>query len=175
MSANSFHQQVIVQFTKMLRNLEACLTKAAAFAEAKGSSPDDFVGARLSFDMRPLGFQIQSACDSAKFAAARLTGTEAPSFPDTEATLPELRERIAKTAAFLEGIEAKAFEGAESREVRLGFLPGKWIRGDDYLREFVTPNFYFHVTTAYALLRSAGVNIGKRDFISSMTLHDDPQ
>ncbi|NVB40220.1 DUF1993 domain-containing protein [Pseudenhygromyxa sp. WMMC2535] len=168
------HEQVVVQMSKMLRNLEGMLAKAAAFAEAKGCAPDSFVGFSLAPDMRPLSFQIQAASDTAKFAVARLTDVEAPSFPDDETTLDQLRERLAKTAAFLEGVEAKAFEGAEAREVRLHFLPGKWVRGDDYLREFALPNLYFHVSIAYALLRMAGVSVGKLDYVGSMKLHDDP-
>jgi hypothetical protein len=155
----------------MLRNLDAWLGKAAAFAEAKGSAPDDFVNFRLTFDMRPLAFQVQSACDTAKFAAARLAGIDAPSHPDDETTLAQLKARIAVTLEFLDGLEERQFAGAAEREVRLSFLPGQAAFGPDYLREMALPNFYFHVTTAFALLRMAGVGIGKREYIGNLTLH----
>jgi uncharacterized protein len=168
----SLHQDSVVQMSQMLRNLSAWLGKASEFAKTKDSSPDEFVGARLTFDMRPLAFQVQSACDSAKFAAAKLTGVTPPVHPDTEATMAELEQRIAKVLEFLDGINAEQFEGAETREVTLPFLPGKAMVGADYLREMALPNFYFHVTTAYALLRMAGVKIGKIDYIGNLTLHD---
>lgn len=168
----SLHQSV-VQMSHMLRNLDGLLAKAAAFAEAKGCSADDFVGFRLAPDMRPLSFQIQSACDTAKFTGARLAAVEPPKHPDEEATMAELRQRIASTLEFLDGLDAGQFGGAAEREVRLSFLPGKAIRGADYLREFALPNFYFHVTTAYALLRMSGVAVGKRDFIGDkLSLYD---
>lgn len=167
----SLYQDSVVQLSQMLRNLDGWLAKAVAFAEARKFSPDDFVGFRLCPDMRPLSFQVQSCCDSAKFAAARLAGVEAPSHPDTETTMAELSARIASTRAFLETLKPEQFEGGAEREVRLSFLPGQAIKGGDYLREMALPNFYFHVTTAYALLRQAGVEIGKRDFIGNLTLY----
>lgn len=168
----SLYQLSVVQMSKMLRNLDGWLDKATAFAEAKDSSPDDFVGFRLAPDMRPLAFQVQSACDNAKFTAARLGGVEAPSHPDEETTMAELKARIAATLEFLDGVDEAGFAGAAEREVRLSFLPGKACKGADYLREMALPNFYFHVTTAYDLLRLAGVAVGKRDYIGSLTLHD---
>lgn len=169
----SLFKSAVTQTSQMLANLDGLLAKAVAFAEAKDMSPDDFVGFRLAPDMRPLAFQVQAACDAAKFAAARLADVDPPAHPDEESTMAQLRERIAKVRAYLEGFEAGQFEGAEDRKVRMSFLPGKWIRGEDYLREMALPNFYFHVTTAYALLRSAGVDLGKRDYISTLTLHDE--
>lgn len=168
----SLYQYSVVQLSQMLRNLSAMLDKAAEFAAARGGSADDFIGFRLSPDMRPFEFQIQAACDAAKFAGARLAGVAAPSNPDTEKTLAELKARIAVTLEFLGGLSSEQFAGAEDREVRLGFLPGKGMRAADYLREMALPNFYFHATTAYALLRAAGVQLGKRDFITHLTLHD---
>ena len=168
----SLHQDTIVQMSKMLRNLAVLLGKATAFARSNEFSPDDFVGVRLAPDMRALGFQVQSACDAAKFAAARLTGVTAPAHPDTESTMAELEQRIASTLEFLDGFKPEQFDGAAEREVTLSFMPGKAIYGTDYLREMALPNFYFHVQTAYALLRTAGVKIGKIDYIGSLTLHD---
>lgn len=168
----SLYQDSVVQMSKMLRNLSAWLGKATAFAQAKECSADDFVGARLTFDMRPLSFQVQAACDSAKFAAAKLTGITPPVHPDTETTMAELEQRIAKVLEFLDGVTPEQFEGAAEREVTLPFLPGKAMVGADYLREMALPNFYFHVMTAYALLRMAGVKVGKIDYIGGLTLHD---
>jgi hypothetical protein len=165
------YQQSVAQMSKMLRNLDGWLTKAVEFAKARGFSPDDFVSFKLCPDMRPLAFQVQSACDGAKFTAARLAGVDAPSHPDTETTMAELSARIAATLAFLDTLKPEQFEAAADREVRLSFLPGNAIKGADYLSEMALPNFYFHVTTAYALLRKAGVEIGKRDFIGSLTLY----
>lgn len=161
----SHYKLSAVQMSIVLRNLGACLKKASGCAEAKGTSADDYLQFRLSPDMRPFVFQIQASCDTAKFAAARLAAVEPPKHPDEEATMHELEQRIASTVEFLDGLQEGQFEGAGEREVRLSFLPGMAIKGDDYLREFAIPNFYFHVTTAYALLRLAGVGLGKRDFI----------
>ncbi|WP_181197490.1 DUF1993 domain-containing protein [Enhygromyxa salina] len=168
----SLYQDSVVQMSIMLRGLEGCIDKAITFAEAKECSPDDFVGFRLAPDMRPFAFQVQAACDTAKFAGSRLAGVEAPAFEDTEKTIPELQARIRKTLAFLETLDEGQFAGAAEREIALSFLPGKATTGAHYLREFAQPNFYFHLTTAYNLLRSAGVNVGKRDYLTHMTLHD---
>lgn len=169
----SIYHQSVVQMSKVLRNLDACLAKAVSFAEAKGSSPDDFVTFKLTFDMRPLSFQIQSACDSGKMAAARLCGIQPPVHPDTETTMQQLRDRIASTVEFMDKLEEQQFAGAAEREIRLSFIPGKMLIGSDYLRELVVPNFYFHVTVAYALLRAAGVPLGKMDYLGSLTMHPD--
>jgi hypothetical protein len=157
--------------SKILRSLEKCIDKAAAFAETKGAKPDDFLSSRLTFDMRPLAFQVQSCCDMAKFAGARLAGVDAPVNPDTETTLAQLKARIASTLEFLDTIQEKQFVGAETREVKLSFIPGQAMYGADYVREMALPNFYFHVTMTYALFRQAGVALGKMDFLSGVTLH----
>lgn len=168
----SLYQDSVVQMSATLRNLSAMLDRAAEFCEARNSPADMFVGYRLYPDMRPFEFQIQAACDAAKFAGARLAGVEVPSHPDTEKTLAELKARISATLDFLDGLDEGQFEGAAEREVRLSFLPGKAARAADYLRELALPNFYFHTLTAYALLRQCGVPLGKRDFIATLTLHD---
>lgn len=170
----SLYQDSVVQMSKMLRNLAGFLTKATEFATAKECSPDDFVGFRLAPDMRPLAFQIQSACDAAKFAGAKLAGVTPPENPDTEATMAELEQRITTTLEFLDGLKPEQFEGAAEREATMSFLPGRAMYAADYLREMALPNFYFHVTTAYALLRLAGVKVGKIDFIGGLTLHELP-
>jgi len=159
---------VIPQYAKMLHNIEQWLDKAAAHAKAKGFEIDTLVHARLAPDMYSLDRQIQSACDTAKFSASYLSGKEAPAHPDTEKTIPELRERIKKCLAFLETISAADVAGAEDRKVSPKWLQGKWVKGDQFLVQTSLPNFYFHVTTAYAILRHNGVDLGKRDFIGSM-------
>jgi hypothetical protein len=168
----SLYQDSVVQMSKMLRNLAGWLAKAREFANTKECSPDDFVGFRLTFDMRPLAFQVQSACDSAKFAAAKLAGVTPPVHPDTETTMAELEQRVAAVLEFLDGMKPEQFEGAAEREALLPFLPGKAMYGADYLREMALPNFYFHVTMTYALLRQAGVKVGKIEYIGGLTLHD---
>ncbi|HJU40783.1 MAG TPA: DUF1993 domain-containing protein, partial [Tahibacter sp.] len=118
-------------------------------------------------DMFPLSRQIQSASDVAKASVGRLTGVEIPSFPDTETTLAELRERIAKTVAFVRGVPADAYDGADAREVTVKARDRTFtFSGSDYLLTWALPNFYFHITTAYAILRHNGVSIGKRDYLA---------
>ena len=146
--------------------LSKLLDKAEAFAEEKKIKPEILVNARLAPDMLSLAGQIQRLSDTAKGAAARLTGTEAPSFPDDETTLGDLRARIEKTTAYLVSVPKAAFEGAEDRTVVLKTRGGEMSSsGKDYLLTFVLPNFYFHLTTAYAILRHNGVAVGKLDFL----------
>ncbi len=153
-------------FVGSLTSLSKILAKGAAHIEAKGYKPDGFLQARLAPDMHPLPNQIQIASDAAKGAAARLAGVEIPSMPDTEVTFAELQERIAKTIAFLKGLDRKTFEGADAKEIVLKVGANEWkMSGAQFLTTFALPNFFFHVTTAYALLRSSGVEIGKRDFL----------
>ncbi|MDY7230346.1 DUF1993 domain-containing protein [Hyalangium rubrum] len=162
----SMYQASIPVFIRMLSNLSAILDKAVAHAEAKKIDPSTFTKARLAPDMLPFTFQIQTASDTAKGCAARLAGIEAPSFADTESTFPELKERIAKTIAFLQSVKAEQIDGSEERDVTLKMRRGEiHFKGQAYLLTFALPNFYFHVTTAYALLRNNGVEIGKQDFL----------
>lgn len=145
-----------------LTNLSGILAKA----EASGLPEAELLAGRLAPDMHPLPFQVQSASDSAKGAVARLAGVDVPSMPDAEATLAELRERCALTVTFIQGVDAAKFEGAEDRDVVLTFPNGAMtFSGRQYLTGFVLPNFYFHVTTAYAILRHTGVALGKLDFL----------
>ena len=161
-------QAVVPQYAKMLHNLEKWLDKAAEHAAAKKFEIDTLVNARLAPDMYTLARQIQSACDTAKFSAAYLSGKEPPSHPDTETTIAELRERIKKCLAFLETVGPNDVVGAEDRKVSPKWLQGKWVKGDQFLLHMSLPNFYFHVVTAYDILRHNGVDIGKRDFIGGM-------
>jgi hypothetical protein len=142
------------------------LDKAVAQAEAEKINLATLIEARLAPDMLPFTRQIQIATDGAKGCAARLAGVEPPSFPDTETTFPELKERIAKTVAYLESTSAEKIAGSETRQIVIK-TPNRTLEfsGRDYLTGFVLPNFYFHVTTAYGLLRSKGIAIGKMDYL----------
>jgi len=158
------------QMSKMLKNLDGWIVKATEHAKTKKFEVDTLVQARLAPDQYPLVKQVQSACDAAKFTAAYLSGKEAPAHPDTETTIAELRERIQKCASFLETVTAKDLEGADERKVAPKWLQGKWMRGDQYLVQAGLPNFYFHVTVAYQILRHNGVDLGKMDFLGSMPI-----
>jgi hypothetical protein len=163
----SMYQASNPVFVRMLKNLSVILTKAEVDAEARKIDPLVFANARLAPDMRPLTSQVQMATDSAKGCAARLAGVEVPSFPDVETTFAELRDRIARTVAFIESVPADKIDGSEGREVVMKF-PNREMKftGQDYLLTFALPNFMFHVTTAYAILRHNGVSIGKMDFLA---------
>jgi uncharacterized protein len=150
------------QFTAML----AWLDKAQAHAEARKFDSTNYLGLRLAPDMLPFTKQIQIACDMAKGCAARLAGQDVPKWDDNEATLDDLRARIRKTIDYVQSVPAAAFEGSETREIVLPMRSGEVrFNGEDYLRQYVLPNVFFHATTTYALLRHAGVELGKRDFL----------
>lgn len=166
------YDATVPQLTKMLTNLSSWLGDATAYAEARSFDPEVLLQARLYPDMFPLTRQIQGACDAAKFAAARLSGKAPPKHPDTETTLPELQARVQSVIDYLGTFSPEDFEGAEERVVALPFLEGKGALAGDYLNEMALPNFYFHTTTAYNILRSNGVLLGKRKFIGGMKLID---
>lgn len=162
----SLYEVSIPIFTLSLNNLAAILDKAAAHAEAKKVEPNVLATTRLIADMLPLSAQIQIACDTAKGAAARLAGVEAPKHADTEATIAELKARVDKTLAFIKSIKPEQLANAEMREIILQFPQSTMkFTGLNYLTNFVLPNFFFHMTMAYALLRKNGVELGKRDFL----------
>lgn len=164
----SMYQAAVPAFVQMLNALAANLAKAEAFAAERGIEPAVLLNWRLAPDMFPLVRQVQIATDQAKGCCARLAGAEVPSFPDDETTFEELRARIARTLAFVEGFAPGAIDGSEDREISLmvGGQPMQF-KGQQYLVHFVLPNFYFHVTTAYAILRRCGVPLGKRDFMGA--------
>lgn len=166
----SLYSISIPQYKKMLHNVESWLDKASAHAAAKSYDTSVLLDARLAPDQFPLVRQIQLACDEAKGSAARLAGREPPKHPDTEKTFDEIRARLKTVIAYLDTIGPEDFEGAETRRISLSFLPGMVILGADYLEGMALPNFYFHVTTAYSILRKNGVDLGKRDFIGSLPL-----
>ena len=159
----------VLEMKKLLRNLDSCIDKAVAYAQAKKFDPNVLLQTRLAPDMFPFVRQIQSTCDSAKFAVARAAGKDAPSHPDTEQTIDEVKQRIATVIAYLDTFTAKDFDGAEERVVTTPRWEGKSMTALNYFIEHAQPNFYFHYTTAYALLRHNGVDVGKRDFLGQMT------
>ena len=162
----SMYQVSVPAFLQMLTALSAILDKAAAHAEANGMDEAELLQARLAPDMFPLTRQVQIATDHAKGAAARLAGREVPKFEDNEATFDELKARIAKTLDFVSSVEVSEIDGSEDREVTLPMRDRTLnLTGQRYLLHFALPNFYFHVTTAYDILRQNGVPLGKRDFI----------
>lgn len=166
----SLYNASVPQFAKMLSNMERWLDKAAEHATARKFDVDTLLAARLAPDQYALVRQVQAACDSAKLGCARLTGKDAPVHPDTETTLAQLKARIQAVVAFLGTLTPADFEGAAARPVTLHFMPGMVISGTDYFNEMAIPNFYFHATTVYAILRNNGVDVGKRDFIGSTNL-----
>ncbi|HTK34313.1 MAG TPA: DUF1993 domain-containing protein [Caulobacteraceae bacterium] len=163
----SLHEASIGIMAPMLRNLSALLEKGAAFCAAKGIDPAAILESRLAPDMLPFTRQVYIATDGAKGCAARLAGVEIPVYPDVEATFPELQARIAKTIAFIESVSPAAVDAADDKPIHLKFGSSfeKHFTGKSFLTTFALPNFLFHVTTAYALLRAAGVEIGKRDYL----------
>jgi hypothetical protein len=158
----------VAQFAKMLENLDRWLEAGVAYAQKRKFEPDVLAQARLAPDQYELTRQVQSACDAAKYAAAYLSGQPAPSHPDTEKTLAELRTRLRTCVQYVRSIPASQYAGAIERRVAPAWLGGKWMRGDHYLAAVAIPNFYFHVTTAYAILRHNGVELGKLDYIGAM-------
>jgi uncharacterized protein len=164
----SMYQASAPRFVNILNNLSAILDKAQAHAEAKKIDPLVLTSSRLFPDMLPLTKQVQIACDSAKGAVARLAGVEIPKFEDTEQTFPELKARIAKTVDFIKSVKPAQIDGSEEKEIVLtGGSQERRFKGMQFLLGWANPNFYFHVTTTYALLRHNGVEIGKMDYLGT--------
>jgi hypothetical protein len=165
----SMYQASVPVFIRMLGNLSAILTKAEENAKARTIAPEVFMAARLAPDMLPLPRQVQIACDTAKRGVANLAGVEAPAFPDTEANFAELRERIAKTIAFLQTIQPAQVDGSEDRAITLK-MPSREVHftGLSLLTHFSLPNVYFHIAAAYAILRHNGVALGKLDYLGGV-------
>jgi hypothetical protein len=162
----SMYQASVPLFTRMLTNLAAILSKAETHAAARKIDPTVFLGSRLFPDMLPLTRQVQLAADFAKNTTARLAGVEIVKFTDEETSFPELQQRIAKTLDYVKSFKASQIDGSEGREIKLPIGGDTWtLNGQDFLLHFGLPNFYFHVTTAYDILRHSGVEIGKRDFL----------
>ncbi|HEX7012609.1 MAG TPA: DUF1993 domain-containing protein [Steroidobacteraceae bacterium] len=162
----SMYQACVPTFIHTLKNLKSILQKGIAYAEARQFDPNVLAGARLFPDMLPLTRQVQIASDAAKFAVARLGDIEAPKFEDNETTMLELIARVEKTITFLESVKPEQIDGSEDRTITLKTRSETFTcPGLIYLRHWALPNFFFHVTTAYDLLRHNGVEIGKADFI----------
>jgi uncharacterized protein len=166
---NLMHSMSVPVFAKTLGNLSAILDKAAAHAEAKKIDPSVLLASRLYPDMFPLTKQVQVACDFAKGTVARLAGQEPPKYDDNETTIAALKARIAKTVDYVQGFSAAQFSGAEEREVQMKIRDQTLtFKGLPYLAHMALPNFFFHATTAYDILRHNGVELGKRDFIGAI-------
>jgi len=164
--AFSIYEASIPVFQQMLKNLSGLLEKADTYAKANNISEEELVNSRLYPDMFELKRQIQIATDHAKGAAARLAGADVPSFPDTETTIESLQARINKTLDFISSFPPEQFEGGEERAIKLVFPWATFeFNGSRYLTYWALPNFFFHTTTAYDILRHKGVNVGKADFI----------
>ena len=161
-------EMTVPQFTKTLHNLNQMLGKASTYAETKKFEMDVLLNARLAPDQFNLIRQVQIACDTAKLCAARLTGKEAPAHADTEKTLAEVKSRIESTVQYLNTFSTKDFTGSETKQITQPRWEGKYLTGHDYVLHHAVPNFYFHITTAYAILRHTGVDIGKKDYLGEI-------
>ena len=163
------YQVSVPVFVHMLGNLTAILDKASAHAEAKKIDTSVFINSRLAPDMYPLSRQVQIATDIVKGCATRLAGIEVPIYEDNETSFDELQARIAKTVALLKSVSAAQIDGSEERKITLKFGSKEaHFLGQAYLLDFVYPNFYFHLTTAYAILRHNGLELGKQDFLGNI-------
>jgi hypothetical protein len=162
------HQTVSSTAIRGLTALDGILDKAAAYAEARKIDPAVLLGSRLAPDMFPLSRQIQIACDFGKSPIARLAGMEVPKFEDTEVTIADFKARIAKTLAFVNSVPADKLAGAETRQIEWKAGPNDMkMQGDAYFGGYAVPNFYFHLSMAYAILRHNGLDIGKKDFLGA--------
>ncbi len=165
----SMHSASVPVCVRMLGNINVWFDKAEAHAQAKKFEPSVYLAARLAPDMLPFTRQIQIASDSAKFGIARLAGVEAPKFEDNEASFADLRERIRKTIEFMQSVPAAQIDGTEEKDITVPRRAGPVImKGEFYLKHFVLPNVFFHVTTTYALLRHYGVDLGKNDYLGPL-------
>ena len=165
----TMHSASVPVFVKMFGNMLKWLDKAQAHAEARKFDANNYLGLRLAPDMLPLTRQVQIATDGAKGCVARLAGLEIPKWDDNETTLDDLRARIQKAIDYVQTFTPAQLDGTEEREILLPQRSGEPLRftGERFLRHYVLPNFYFHTTTTYALLRQAGVDVGKRDFLGA--------
>ncbi len=163
-----FYEITITQFVKMLNNLSTFMEKGVQFAETKKFDVEVLLNGRLAPDQFNLIRQVQIACDTAKLGASRLTGKEAPSHADTEKTLPELKARIQSTIAYLQSFSPNDYVEAASRKISQPRWEGQWLTGEEFAIHHMIPNFYFHLTTAYAILRHNGVDVGKKDYLGMM-------
>jgi hypothetical protein len=166
-------KEIFGQMIKQLGQLDQWLTTAATYAADKKIDPTTVLNYRIAADQFPLVRQVQIACDTAKLGSARLTGKDAPNHPDTELTFDELHARVRAVRGFLEGHSDKDFADAATRVITRPNWEGKIMHGSDFLLEHVMPNFFFHVTHTYAILRHVGVPLGKKDYLGQLSLRDN--
>lgn len=164
--------QIFCQMKKTLRQLDTWLDAAAKYAEKKKFNPNVWLELRLAPDQFPFVRQVQAVCDTAKAAASRLSGKEAPKHEDNEKSLDELRARVASVLAYLDGFAEQDFAEAATRSITQPRWEGKTMTGANYFVEHAVPNFFFHATTAYQILRHNGVDVGKRDFLGALTFNN---
>lgn len=164
------YYRLVAQCVQALKNVEIWLDKAEKHAKEKDFDVNLLMSSRLAPDMKPFIYQIQSASDYTKGAAGWLSGQALPKYEDTEQTIDDAHARIQKTIAFVESIAEAQYEGAADRKVTFSWAPGRVIAGEDYLVQMIIPNVYFHTSTAYAILRHNGVDIGKMDFLGPINL-----
>lgn len=162
--------EIFGQMKKVLGQLDKWLETAASFAQSRSFDSSVFLEQRLAPDQFPLLRQVQTTCDTAKLAASRLTGKEAPKHEEQEKTIDELRARVQSVVAYLNGFSAKDFEAAATRVVTQPRWEGKVMSGADYFVEHALPNFFFHASHTYAILRHNGVGLGKRDYLGALSL-----
>jgi hypothetical protein len=162
------YEITVPQSKKMLQNLLNVLDKGVNYSTTKSFDFEVLLNSRLAPDQFPLLRQVQIACDTAKLAASRLTGKDAPVHDDKEKTWPELRSRIESVISYLDTYSPKDFAGAEERHISQPRWEGKYLNGFEFATQHVLPNMYFHITTAYSILRSNGVDVGKKDYLGSM-------
>lgn len=165
---NDLYTFTVPIFIKTLGGLRGVLEKAEVFVKERGVSEQEFLGKQFWPDMFPLKKQVQVACDNAKLGVMRLTGTEMSKVEDTEETFTELLSRIDKTTTFLKAVSESSYEEAAERQITLSYFPGKYLTGGDYVRAYLIPNFFFHVVTAYDLVRTQGVPVGKADYSNGL-------
>ena len=169
----SMYNITVPVFIKSLNNLSALLDKAVIHSEEKKFNIENLLSDRLAPDQFDFTRQVQISCDTAKGAAAKLASIEAPKMEDIEKSIPELKARIEKTVDFLKSIKPEQIEGSEDKKVSISFMPGKWVSGFEYVSEIYLPNFFFHLTTAYSILRHRGVTIGKADYLGKLSLKEE--
>jgi hypothetical protein len=162
------YEWTVPQFTKALGNLNQFMGKAQEYAETRKFDVEQFAQTRLFIDQLPFAKQIQIACDSAKLASSRLTGKDAPVHDDNKTSWADLRQRISDTIQYLNSLSAADFKGAEDKKITTPRWEGKWLTGLEYAQQHAVPNVYFHVTTAYSILRANGVELGKKDYLGEM-------
>ncbi|HVK62404.1 MAG TPA: DUF1993 domain-containing protein [Bdellovibrionales bacterium] len=161
-------ETTVPPFIKTFKNLLAILDKSAAYADSKKFQTEVLLQSRLAPDMFPLMKQIQIACDTAKLGASRLTGKDAPTHADDEVTLAQIKARITSVISYLESFSEKNYADSPARQITTPRWEGKYLTGDEYAIHHVIPNFYFHISMAYAILRNNGVDIGKKDYLGAL-------